>query len=230
MPSRKENREFAKQCATIGSAALALRQGTWGPDVEHPELLRAAIDSAAVQLLLLTNGDPLMVPGEDPISTGLRIDNEGAREGIRILGWQRLEGIQASPTVLFGLIQPSDWADLVVPDAELFQTFIEMTRLWWAAREVQLATKEGERSGDTSIQQLHALVWRELQRRVYRRPGGELSIIAELSISTKLTILSSMTQAHWIARVNQEPMPKTSNGPLWYFEEFSAYSQLMPPR
>lgn len=227
MPNRKEQRGIGRNIATIGTAALGLRQKTWQNDLEHAQILRAGIDTAAAQLALLTAPGELQVVGGESIETGIpRIDLAAAEEGIRILGWKKLQGIRRDPVVFIGLIQPDDWADLVLPDTELFESMIEMTRLWWAGCEARANTPEGERCDDTSLEKMITLEWSELLRRVYRRPTSDMNVFTTLSVMQYMNTLADQTQDYWIRLVKGSQMPEVSSGPTWYFEQLVALNLL----
>ena len=217
MPSRKEKRQFVRTGALIGEADMLTRQRLTGN--EHGSMITAALDTAAVQLLFLVTGDPVMTARGGTIDVSCQVTRSTALAGVQILGWKRLVGVKAHPELFEPLIDPFEYGALVNAGALMVDTFVEMTDHWY----------EMLKTSDTDDQNRHLdkftrALWKCMERRVYGSEPVPLDPLDMVGVSVRLTGLQNQTHPYFLARVNGHPMPPTDpRSPLWYVEEFTLF-------
>jgi hypothetical protein len=223
MPSRKENRRFVKIGSRIGEANLLIRQRLTGS--EHERLITAALDTAAVQLLLFVSGEPLSMFQGGQLDMTCEVNRSGALAGLQLLGWKRLVGVRALSGLFFPLIQPSEYVELVGAPEPMFSIFVEMTDCWY-----EMLKTEDEEEKSRYLYRLSRAVWMGLERYVYLRESSDLGSVDMMDVQLRLTILQTQTHEYFLARANGSPMPPTSQSQdvaaLWYFEHFSLFAKL----
>lgn len=223
MPSKRERRQFESDCSAIGIADLEVKKRLVESDFEHKEPIIAAVDTAAVQLLLLVTGNPIPVADGTSIDTRLKVTALSARAGVRILGWNRLVGLhlegRGEP-----LIGPGEFGQVVEAGPELAQVFEEMAQLWYEARPGGVEGAGGsEGSSQASFEKFESVVWSGLQKFVYGGNSAELDVFKVMAVSTRLLVLQKQTQTFYEALLAGVPMPAVEMSPMGYFEQFLAF-------
>lgn len=222
----RERREFGRVCSTIGIADLRLRQNFISKNIEQKQPVIAALDTAAVQLLLLVNGDPVQVPGGGFISTRLRITDLAAIAGIQVLGWKRLVGYRFAGKYE-PVVAPREFASMVGSDQRLLSLYEEMATLWYEAVRLNDQGVEAEQY-PSPLDRFTDLVWGELERSVYGNTPTELSAFQRLAVDARLVVLTQQTLRYYQALHAGVQMPRSSNGPMWFFEEYLAFDPPHP--
>ncbi len=220
MPTRKELRREVKKLANIGTANLQMRQVWINRDVEHKNFLIAAMDTASVQVSLLT-GYGAIDNALGRIDTTLpEITVEQAAAGIQILGRKQLVG-KSFYGVYPSIVSPEDWADAVGADSDLRDLFYMMEDAWWEFIDVQ---KSGPKAPNPAFDRFNALTWGELERRVFGNKTTE-GALTHMLVANRLLTLSNQTESYFMAKVNGAQFPHSKSiGLLWFMEEFQAVS------
>lgn len=213
----------------VGVANAQIRQSVKvrtmaGEIIDHLDVIQAALDAASVELVGLATND---WGYESHSMENLRLDTripkitrDQAVGGLQVLTWKRMVGLH-HPDANQPIVDPLHYKRAVSGDETLESSLIEVADEWYAMFR---AHEEGQDHDATQHSQRETnILWRELNRLVYRRPElDELDFFQMMMVGTRLAVLAQQTQEYFAALLNRVPMPST-NPTVWYYENYLPY-------